>query len=511
MSQESRDATRHLSDAEVYCRWPNWSGKTTMAAAAVVAMLQGRKALDGVPLPRFKKAAAAVLSLDYNQQKFSVQPAYLAALGDWPHKLTYKGDGILSTLRVMPIGGAEESRWPMATFLSQENPNTGTGARMPIVHADEPPNERIWQELRKSKVHGERYPVRIITATPLIRRQWWWLKRDYEGCQGVIHGRRIEVHMADVRNSRLVDAARYQELLDEYRGDPLILARLTAAYIDVSGASPWGDLFDVLDEMLEHAKEPEPRTVEVTRELDGEGGRCKVVEKVEVEVWVNPKAGEAYYLDIDPSLGINDERHDPGGLHVSNRRTGDLCLRYSGYIGAYGLGVLAAGLARQYNGALVDPETTGGYGGPCLTALDEMQYRNIAQGKAITTPDGKIIPRLGFATSIETRPTMFSSIQEWLKAWKAGLRYAKCPSRAILQCLKDLVLDESGKPLAAPGLHDEDAILWGQKLRTCKPSAGRLPLTQARKPLVVPTLTFNLGAKPNERRPVGTWSRPSGR
>lgn len=476
-SEESRIATRMLSVAEVFARWPNWSGKTTWGAAAVISMLQGRPTLDGEPLPIVRNPAAAVLVLDYGQQKFSVQPAYLEALGEWPHRATYKGDGILSTLRVKPLcGGDDPAGWPMATFISQENPRAGTGARVPIVHADEPPVEGVWREFRKSKRYGGR-SIRLITATPLVRRQWFWLREDYKGCYGAVHRGRVEVHMSDVRHARIVDASRYQELLDEYLGDPLIRARLTAEYVDTSGCSPWGDLYAVLDEMEAACREPHMESWAITREVDGDKGREKVAHKVQVERWEKASKGERYYIAVDPSLGINDERHDPGGLHVRRVSNGELVARYNGYCGAYGLGVLAAALARDYGDAVVDPETTGGWGGPVLTALTDCGYGNVARQRKEVQP-GKWETQLGFKTTDQTRPAMFAATQEWLRDWTRGIREAKCPSRGVLQSLRDLILDERNRPVAGPGLHDEDAILWGHG---CK-------LLLRRKPALTPRL-----------------------
>lgn len=463
-SEESRIATRFLGEAEVFCRWPNWAGKTTWGAASVISLLQGRKSLDGEPLPVVNDPAAAVLTLDYEQQKFSVQPAYLAALGDWPHTATWKGDGILSTLRVKPIGGGDDPKgWPLATFVSQENRKAGTGARVPIVHGDEPPVESVWREFRKSKRAGGK-SVRLITATPLVRSQWWWLREDFKGCYGKPWRHRVEVHMSDVRHSRIVTPERYEELLDEYRGDPLIKARLTAEYVDTSGCSPWGELYAVLDALEEACREPHREQWAITRELAGDAGMEKVKHRVSVEVWEKPAKGERYYIPIDPSLGIDDERHDPGALHVRHVGTGSLVARYNGYCGAYGLGVLGAALGRAYNDALVDPETTGGWGGPVLTALSDCGYGNVARQRKQVEP-GKWETKLGFQTTDATRPGMFSATQEWLRAWADGDKSCKCPSRGVIQSLRDLILDERNRPVAGPGLHDEDAILWGHGCR----------------------------------------------
>lgn len=465
-------------------------------------MLQGRPSLDGEPLPRVEDPSAAVLVLDYNQQKFSVQPAYLDAVGEWPHRATYKGDGILSTLRVKPIGGGDDpAGWPMATFISQENPRAGTGARVPIVHADEPPVEGIWREFRKSKRRGGR-SIRLITATPLVRRQWLWLRDDYRGCGGRPFRGRIEIHMADVRRAAgIVDAARYQELLDEYHGDPLIAARLTAEYVDVENCSPWGDLLGVLDEMEAACREPHMESWAITREVDGDNGRDKVPHKVKVEVWEKAAQGERYYVPIDPSLGVDDKHHDPGGLHVRRVSDGSLVARYNGYCGAYGLGVLAAALARSYNDAVVDPETTGGWGGPVLTALSDCGYGNVAKQRKQVRP-GEWETQLGFKTTDQTRPAMFSATQEWLRDWTRGIRECRCPSRGVIQSLRDLILDERNRPVAGPGLHDEDAILWGHG---CKLLLRRKPVAP---PVVEPERRVTTLAKLLERdREDGTSRR----
>jgi hypothetical protein len=242
----------------------------------------------------------------------------------------------------------------------------------------------------------------------------------------------------------------------------------------------------------------------ITRETDTQQGRVKVVEEVTVEVWRKPD-GRRWYENLDPSLGIDSVGYDPCGLHGSEWASGDLGYRYNGYVGAYGLGWLAAGLGRQYGNALADPETTGGYGGPCLTALSDAGYGTVTQQQIETMP-GKWEPRLGFQTTAETRPAMISAIQEWIKAYRAGHKYARCPSRDVLQSLKDLILDAKGKPVAAPGLHDEDVILWGQKLRKLKP--GGVAHQETVRRALPPTRTIiHLGGQTPALPPRGGPSR----
>jgi hypothetical protein len=196
------------------------------------------------------------------------------------------------------------------------------------------------------------------------------------------------------------------------------------------------------------------------------------MERVQVEVFHRLRPGRGYYVPVDPSTGIDDGKHDPGGLHVVEVGTGDLMARYNGYIGSYGLGVLAAGLARQYGDAGVDPEVTGGWGEGVLRGLSDSHYGNVCHEQKALTP-GAWRTDLGFKTTWESRSGMIAAIQSWLAAWRVGIKYGNCPSRPVLQCLLDTILDDAGKAVAAPGFNDEDLILRGQGLRKCVTGTGR--------------------------------------
>src|SRR3990172_7482943 len=105
---------------ELHARGPNKGTKTQTTAAFVMACLQKRLTLDGVPLPQWKGPVEAVqLMLDYPQQLLSVQAAYLKVLGDWPHHPQKDGE-ILKALRIKPVNGSsDQATWSVIHFLSQ--------------------------------------------------------------------------------------------------------------------------------------------------------------------------------------------------------------------------------------------------------------------------------------------------------------------------------------------------------------------------------------------------------
>lgn len=433
---------------------------TNWGAAVVVALCQRRKELDGVKLPKMpERVIAAVLSLDHQQQALSVQPAYLAMLGDWPHVVGYKSrsQDIVGTIRVKQVDNKSDDpkTWSTIHFVSQENPNATVGARLHIAHADEPPKEHIWNEVRARGFAGQPF-VRLITATPLVRRQWTalqnWFPKDFTGTP---HRGRLELKLSVYDNKFLTseDIARLEQ---DYEGDPLKDARLNGEYIDTTGSCPFDER--PIQELLKDCRTPKLVKFEVVRDADGEK------ESADLEVWEEPDPKESYYVPIDASAGIDSKLHDPSGLQVWARGRVRLVARYNGYLPPYELGTLAANVGVRYNRALLDPETTGGWGASVIKAIQQAGYGNIARQQRDLRPGEWELP-LGFVTTMQSRPTMIAAIQDFLASVRDKKPVAEVWSADVLRCWLDTILDPTGKPIAAPGLHDEDLILAGQALK----------------------------------------------
>lgn len=461
-----RQATALCSTVdEVAVRAPNNGGKTEWGTAVVLACAMGRDNLDGIPLPVWPgRVDALELARDYKQQKLSTQQTYLRLIGAHPHRVKWIGDNVLSSLRVRHKDSTDaEETWSLITFQSQENRRAGLGARADIVRADEPPDREIWHEARKS-AHANRRGLRLITYTPIKRPEWWWIKEEYgDGPRGCV--RKVGEHWAEVRYSMedntVLSPERKRTLIDEFvKMGAIADARIHGDFVDASGECPFDE--EALVAMLAECQEPSLVEWRVSRETDESGARKVAV--VSVEVYSKPRAGAEYYIPIDPSAGVDDNLHDPAGLHVVEIGSGDLVARYVGAIAPFALGALAAGLARQYNNAQIQPEVNDGWGLTVLRGIHESHYGNIGSERRLLSA-GEWSNEVGFRTTQSSRADMMGAIQAWLQAWKAGVRYGKCPSRKVIECLLDAVLDEKGKPVAAPGRHDEDLILRGQSLR----------------------------------------------
>jgi len=448
----------------------NKGTKTETGAAMGLACGQKREHLDGVPLPRWRGPVEVVqLVLDYKQQLLSVQPAYQRLLGAWPHHIEKQGP-YFSRIHVMPVGGRHNDRsdWSTITFLSEKNITTGVGVRGDVILFDEPPPMSILRELRKAS-HAGRRSITMILETPTIRRQWQPISDDY-GDTPRRSLRRVDQDRAEARWSLdevadwVLSPAEKARLIRRYQGDPLLEARLHGDYCITEGSNPLDRTGETLQAMRALCRDPEMVEWRITQEADAVTGRTKVVRTVPVELFRPVRLNQSYWVTIDPSSGTDDAEHDPYELQVTEDGSGDLCLRAGGYLPGFLVGVLAVGIARQYNNAPIDPEVNDRWGVNVVEGVMANGYSNFAREKRELRP-GQWSEEIGFHNTGKTRPLIIGALQTWVSNWRAGIRYADCPSRFVIDQLLDLVLDSSGKIVGAPGVHDDAVIVRGQALR----------------------------------------------
>jgi len=196
---------------------------------------------------------------------------------------------------------------------------------------------------------------------------------------------------------------------------------------------------------------------------------------VDVEVFEEPRTDATYYFPCDPASGVQDKSHNPLGMLGARRGPGDLVIRYNGRIAPYSLGRLGAGLGRQYNTAPVDIEMNDHWGVNVYRGLQDSHYPNIAhEKKRINAVE--FSKEIGFKADAKGKKLAVGEIQNWTQAWAAEIRYAKCPSRRVIESIMDCVLDEDGKVVPGRDLyggHGEDVVLWGRILSRAVSQASR--------------------------------------
>lgn len=197
-----------------------------------------------------------------------------------------------------------------------------------------------------------------------------------------------------------------------------------------------------------------------------EGGKVLIEETVEVEFWEDFDPLCVYRVIADCSLGIDDGEHDPGAATVWNMTRRTQAARYNGYLGEYGLAVLAAGLSRKYGDALVDPDVTGGYGSAFLSGMRAAGCSRVVTNRSEIPHSGLKPSDLGFTIGRETRREFCAAINEALLWSEKGMPWLTVRSREDCAELMDLVLKDE-KPVTAAGRLTRPCPPWAGRPRSC--------------------------------------------
>jgi len=429
------------SHRECYVRSPNQGAKTTTGAYIVTGMARGEKELDGEPLPILGTPnTGMVLVPSYKIAELSSVKALRQALGEWPHKVERGSQGTTLGFRVKPRGARSDDpdRWSRIVIHPEEGP-LPTAVRLDWAWGDEPPLEAYWSQVRSRRRANRPYP-RLITATPLDRARWEWLKREYTDKAYPGNEAMAEVKLA-LRDNRFLGPAHIRAMEMEFADDPLGDAILSGEYVDTTGQCP----FD-----RQGLRQWEEQCF---------AGRKEQFSDFTVEVWNDPEEGEEYFVVCDLSAGIEDKRklHDPAAALVIGRRSRKLVARWNGYRIAHDVGVLGAKLGEHYNHALLVPERNSGFGESFLAGAQSQNYGHIYVEHHVDKATGLISNRLGWTTSASNRGTVIASLQRAVKT-----QTFECHSQAVVDNLRTVIYQPLvNRVAAAEGFHDEDMICLG--------------------------------------------------
>src|SRR5882672_2661807 len=325
------------SKRRLIIRAPNGSGKTEWGTALIAACSMGLDTLDAKPIPRWRgRVDALEFARDYKQQKLSTQQTWLRLLGSHPHHCRWIGDDILSSIRIRHADSTDdEATWSLVTFMSQENPQAGLGARADIWRFDEPGKQSIVHEMRKA-AHANRKGLELHTFTPIRRAEWYWYKDEFgDNPRGAItHGDGWAEVRFNLEDNTILSDERKRELRADWakQGKERARAAEFGDYADISGSMPWGtDGLATLLEMLAACQDP-LEVLEWPIQSEDEHGVPRIVRRFPVEVWKRREAGKEYGATVDSSSGIDDGQHDPFELEITEIGTGELVARAGGYL-----------------------------------------------------------------------------------------------------------------------------------------------------------------------------------
>ena len=488
-----RQACRyHAQGLITLLRGSNDSAKTNTGAATMVATLRGLKELDGEKLPEVDLPATwLVIVQTYKQQVEASQAAVFRWIGEHPHRVTWlpgeKAERIWIATPACTHGtGKSCSTCSTITFHCCESPSV-TGAKVDGIWSDEPCTEDIWDEaLNRGKATRRLYV--LLTGTPIDRSYWKWMPEFWAGTERNPKLGRVEVRATMDDNKFLSPEVKEQKIAQRV-GSQLEAARLKGDYVDMAGDCPFQPP-SLLEGWMRRAKEMRPSgpkiiDVPIYAERSAADAMQKQRVIVRVEIFYDPEPDEQYVGVLDPSLFLFVEnngyvspvslsrsrvRHDPAGLHIYSRRRPRLCVRFSGFTGAYGLGHLGAEMGRRYNMAVLDPELN--IGDSVIRGLRDAKYFKLNPGDWHPSQPGYTAPIYGFKTNIINRGQMTDSIQQALLEDSVLVESEEC-IRNLMRITVQKTEAGKDKWEASHGSHDEDMICMGRALYLM--AANRLP------------------------------------
>lgn len=447
---------------ETLLRGGNSSGKTAPGAALFVALARGIEQLAGIALPKLKLPATGwCLTQTYKQQVDSSQAAVLKYLGNHPHKIAWvagETKGYVESIWVATdrcIHGMDEKcRTCSRLVFHCAESSSAVGGRIDFAWADEPPEEKTWREIRM-RGRGDQRFIRYITATPLARSLWEWMKKDFTACERKPANGRIEVRTS-IYDNRFLSPAVLKDKIDAMKGDGFEDARINGDYVNIEGTCPFDfvtpDGRRPIRQWLDRVRPPQ-RTETIT--VDG----IQSVVSLGVQIFEEVIPGASYVAVWDPSSGVKSSAHDPaGGLLFRRASRPALAVRFNGYVDPFSLGVLAAVVGKRYNNALTDVDMTGGYGTNTVTAMLQRRYYNLNRDYHEDRP-GQTSMRYGFTITSVNRSEITTAIVRALI--EDSIDY---PSAEGIDSLLTVEVNKVDKWLAASGFHDEEMICLGRIL-----------------------------------------------
>lgn len=163
-----------------------------------------------------------------------------------------------------------------------------------------------------------------------------------------------------------------------------------------------------------------------------------------LEIWLKPMPGREYLVSVDPAGGGSDG--DFAAMQVLDAATGLQCAEFQGKCGLLELAQRAAGLAREYNGALLIVERNNHGAGAIAYLTSAVLYPRLYQ------QDGQP----GWLTTALSRPGLLKQVERLV------VESAECVMSArLLREMKTFVRDARGRTGAEPGQHDDLVMAMG--------------------------------------------------
>lgn len=187
-------------------------------------------------------------------------------------------------------------------------------------------------------------------------------------------------------------------------------------------------------------------------------------EKGYVSVWEKPKPGKYYCIGADVAEGL--EKGDFSDAYVIDSETFDLVASWHGHIDPDLYGNELVKLARYYNDAYIGVENNN-HGLTTLKAIQRLEYWNIFYTKTVDKITDKITAKMGWTTSMRTKPLMIDKLVEFVREKAIGIK-----DKELIGQMVTYIREDNGSTNAQVGCFDDRVMACGIALQVALDGRG---------------------------------------
>jgi hypothetical protein len=166
-----------------------------------------------------------------------------------------------------------------------------------------------------------------------------------------------------------------------------------------------------------------------------------------ISIWKEPEPERFYAIGADVAEGLVDG--DYSCACVGDTETFDMVAMWHGHIDPDLYGVELVKLAKYYNEAYLGVENNN-HGLTTLSTIKKLEYWNLFFSKSYDKIADTMTQKLGWTTSIRTKPLMIDKLAEFIREFFLGIY-----SDLVIGEAFTYVIEDNGKTNAQVGCHDD--------------------------------------------------------
>ena len=166
-----------------------------------------------------------------------------------------------------------------------------------------------------------------------------------------------------------------------------------------------------------------------------------------ISIWKEPESDRFYAIGADVAEGL--VKGDYSCAVIGDTESFDVVAMWHGHIDPDLFGLELIKLGNYYNDAYIGVENNN-HGLTTLTTLKKNEYWNLFFSKSYDRISDKITQKLGWTTSIRTKPMMIDKLAEFIREMHIGIY-----SDLIISEAFSYVIEDNGKTNAQGGCYDD--------------------------------------------------------